>query len=54
MTEVEMDYGLALRNYRLAMETWIAEPTEDHYEMVGMWSEILRDLGSEMAFQPKG
>lgn len=54
MTELEMDYGLALRNYRMAMETYIQDPTEDHYDMVYMWGEIMRDLKAEMAFQPKG
>ncbi len=54
MTEVEMDYGLALKNYRAAMEAYIQDPTEDHYDMVGMWGEIMRDLKAEMAFQPKG
>jgi hypothetical protein len=54
MTELQGDYGLALRNYRSAMEAYIAEPTEDHYDMVGMWGEIMRDLKAEMAFQPRG
>ena len=50
MTEVEMDYGLALKNYRLAMEAYIQDPTEDTYDIVSMWGEIMRDLKAEMAF----